>query len=560
MKMIPTVTTKNYRGIEYIDLDDYDISMIRELVASRARFKDVQELIEKLDAISVEDLANVFVKHFFVTSFHQNDSYIAIIAIYSKLMELLDGDRYLRIGSSQRSLSNGIGVFGVPLNNTSDTDDELMEVLDSPDTPSIYHADGFGFPCSNSTDPVGQYIEFTTRIVFDDSFSSLNSGIEHDDMIPVAIRKDSSEELSDMLKSVFIDNNFDISGVDKGIEGYLKNNATINEYTATNAARILMSEHLLKDPNERILTDEDFKHIKKRTKVFAVPKESEREKLVGLVNERAKLNGVQQMLRMDRQRVQMNLASTCGGCNMVFAGPPGTAKTTLAREFAAMLEKLNIITDASSFEECRKSDIVGAYVGWTAMKVDELFSRVDACGGGVIFFDEIYTLSEKDATCYDVEAINCIVQNMENYRGRVFCIFAGYENKMDEFLSANPGIRSRIQFTIKFEEYDIETLCDVFACVAERGGFTVKGDCTDVLTDFFTRLKKIRGAQFGNGREARNLFTNAVQKMAIRLDGKKRLTKRQLVEITREDVELAADDILNSEIRIAPATRAIGIR
>ncbi|MBR0365445.1 MAG: AAA family ATPase, partial [Clostridia bacterium] len=269
--------------------------------------------------------------------------------------------------------------------------------------------------------------------------------------------------------------------------------------------------------------------------------------LVGLKNEREKLRGIIDMLRLETRRERFGYGRVSNGCNIVFAGPPGTAKTTLARQFARALSEMGLIEDDENFKECKKSDIIGAYVGWTAKQVDMMFHSISKKGGGVIFFDEIYTLTDSK-TDYDKEAITCITQNMENYRDKVFCIFAGYGDKMDEFLSANPGLRSRIQFNIKFGDYDNETLYEIFCSMAKGNGFEIKGECRETVVDFFARLKRSRGEQFGNGREARNLFTNAVQKMAHRLGDRTDTTRDDLTTLTGEDIRLATEDILSSEI------------
>ena len=189
--------------------------------------------------------------------------------------------------------------------------------------------------------------------------------------------------------------------------------------------------------------------------------------------------------------------------------------------------------------------------------MDKLFSDMAANGGGVIFFDEIYTLSENDSTSFDREAVTCIVQNMENYRDKVFCIFAGYEEKMMEFLSSNPGLSSRIPFTIKFGGYSDETLINIFSSIAAAEHYKIAGGCNDIISDFFGKLRAYRGERFGNGREARNLFTNAKQKHALRISGSRKKTTKMLTEISREDILAAISDILLSETG-AESVRRIG--
>lgn len=243
---------------------------------------------------------------------------------------------------------------------------------------------------------------------------------------------------------------------------------------------------------------------------------------------------------------------------MVFAGQPGTAKTTVAREFAKVLAERGIIPSTENFRECRKSDIVGQYVGHTAQKVDSLFQELHSKGGGVIFFDEIYTLSEKNNTSFDTEAINCITQNMENYRSSVFCIFAGYRGKMSDFINSNPGMSSRITTTINFATYDNSALCNIFDSIIRKNKFTVIGEYHDEINSFFDKLREMKGDNFGNGREARNLFDNAKRCAANRVISSKRLTKSMLSIITSEDIRTAAEEITASLIEEKSKSSPIG--
>jgi len=333
--------------------------------------------------------------------------------------------------------------------------------------------------------------------------------------------------------------------VKKSIVGLSEHPSVRNEYQAVAAVKNVMNTHLQLFGQSTVLSPLDFHNY------LATPKSEgasvgKRNDLVGLEKELKLVNGAVNLLEFDIKRKEKGLISAISGCNMVFTGQPGTAKTTVAREFAAVLAERGIIPGAQNFAECRKSDIVGQYVGHTAKKVDSLFQDLDSKGGGVIFFDEIYTLSEKNSTCFDIEAINCITQNMENYRSRIFCIFAGYPNKMTDFINSNPGLGSRISTTINFSNYDDDVLCQIFDGILKKSSFTVIGKYREQLADFFHRLRIKRGENFGNGREARNLFDNAKRCAANRLASVKRPTKKMLSIITAEDITTAAEEIIAS--------------
>ena len=330
-----------------------------------------------------------------------------------------------------------------------------------------------------------------------------------------------------------------------------------NEYQAVAAIKNVMNTHLELFGQMPVLNSIDFHNYTctRKTIKSSVGKENV---LVGLENELRLVNGAVNLLAYDIERMKRGLVSTVSGCNMVFAGQPGTAKTTIAREFATVLAERGIIPSIENFRECRKSDIVGQYVGHTAQKVDSLFQELHNSGGGVIFFDEIYTLSEKHSTCFDTEAINCITQNMENYRSSIFCIFAGYRQKMSDFINSNPGLSSRITTTINFSTYDNAALCKIFDSIIKKNKFTVEGNYYNEINAFFDKLREKKGENFGNGREARNLFDNAKRCAANRISTEKRPTKKMLSVITSEDIKIASEEIIASLIENESRYNPIG--
>ena len=141
--------------------------------------------------------------------------------------------------------------------------------------------------------------------------------------------------------------------------------------------------------------------------------------------------------------------------HMVFTGNPGTAKTTVARLLAQIMQD-NGLLSRGHLVEVGRSDLVGKYVGWTAKCVKEKFKEAK---GGVLFIDEAYSLLDNRAGSYGDEAINTIVQEMENHREELVVIFAGYPEKMEEFIQKNPGLRSRIAFHVSFPDYNELELC-----------------------------------------------------------------------------------------------------
>ena len=197
--------------------------------------------------------------------------------------------------------------------------------------------------------------------------------------------------------------------------------------------------------------------------------------------------------------------------HMVFTGNPGTAKTTVARLFAQIM-KDNGLLPVGDLIEVGRADLVGKYVGWTAPTVKRKF---EAAKGSVLFIDEAYSLVDDTDGLYGDEAINTIVQEMENHRQDTVVIFAGYPDKMERFLQKNPGLRSRIAFHVPFEDYSPEELLGIFTLMAKGQKLELAPGVGERLLPVFRKAAK--GEDFGNGRFARNLLEKSRMKQASRL-------------------------------------------
>ena len=175
--------------------------------------------------------------------------------------------------------------------------------------------------------------------------------------------------------------------------------------------------------------------------------------------------------------------------------------------------------------EVGRADLVGKYVGWTAPLVKSKFN--DALGG-VLFIDEAYSLTDDRSGSFGDEAITTIVQEMENHRDDVVVIFAGYPDKMEEFLEKNPGLRSRIAFHVPFADYSSEELCEIAGLIGKNKGFRLSEDAMEKLETVFDA---VRGqSDFGNGRYVRNILEQA------RMAQASRLLKADFDSVTAEDI------------------------
>lgn len=196
--------------------------------------------------------------------------------------------------------------------------------------------------------------------------------------------------------------------------------------------------------------------------------------------------------------------------NMEFVGNPGTAKTTVARIVAGLLKEIGIIK-TGEFIEVGRADLVAKYVGQTAPMVQNVFQRAK---GGVLFIDEAYSLLEERRGEFGDEAINMIVQEMENNRKDTIVIFAGYPDEMEKFFLRNPGLRSRVPFRVNFEDYNVEEMLDICKLEAFKKGFLTDDMADKKIMEICE--KSIENKNNGNGRFCRNLIETGVLNFAFR--------------------------------------------
>ncbi len=222
--------------------------------------------------------------------------------------------------------------------------------------------------------------------------------------------------------------------------------------------------------------------------------------------------------------------------HMVFTGNPGTAKTTVARLFARIMKENGILSQGNLIEVGR-GDLVGKYVGWTAQTVQQKFR---AAKGSVLFIDEAYSLLDGHENSFGDEAINTIVQEMENCRDSTVVIFAGYPGPMEQFLSRNPGLRSRIAFHVPFEDYGEEELFTIVETLTGAKGLRLAPGVREKLLPILRESMGEPG--FGNGRFARGLVEKAAMLQASRLlrTDVDSLTDRELRTLLPEDFAVPA--------------------
>lgn len=237
----------------------------------------------------------------------------------------------------------------------------------------------------------------------------------------------------------------------------------------------------------------------------------ELDSMIGLASAKDVISKALAKFKLDKICMDKGINRSRSSMHMVFTGNPGTAKTTVARLCAEILNDEKILS-TGSFVEAGRADLVGSHVGETAILVKEKFREAQ---GGVLFIDEAYSLCDSVKGGYGDEAINTIVQEMENHREDTVVIFAGYPEPMKEFLERNPGMKSRIAFHVTFDDYSTDDLCKISKLMASKNNMTITEDAMEKLRSDFDRARA--SADFGNGRYARKLLEEAEMNLAERV-------------------------------------------
>ena len=270
--------------------------------------------------------------------------------------------------------------------------------------------------------------------------------------------------------------------------------------------------------------------------------------MVGLASVKKEIQNLAAFLNLQIRRGETN---TFQGKHYVFTGNPGTGKTTVARIMADVFRSLGILSRGQLIEADR-SKLVAGFAGQTAIKTNQL---IDSAMGGVLFIDEAYTLKSNDQDSFGAEAIDTLLKRLEDDRGKFICIVAGYTDNMHDFIDSNPGLKSRFTQTIHFEDYTPDELTQIFLNLAKDKNFTVDEETKGTIHRQFEQLYLRRDKNFGNAREARRIFDQAIEKQSQRLItimGTRDFKEEDMFRITSADLAIETavkarplDEVLN---------------
>ena len=257
--------------------------------------------------------------------------------------------------------------------------------------------------------------------------------------------------------------------------------------------------------------------------------------LIGLKNVKSKVNDLIIYQKVQKMREKEGLNAVKSTLHLSFTGNPGTGKTTVARIIGRIYKQLGLLSKGH-FIEVSRTDLIAGYQGQTALKVKNVIEKAK---GGVLFIDEAYSITENEQSdSYGRECITELTKALEDYRNDLVVIVAGYSEPMKIFFSSNPGLKSRFNTFIEFEDYNTKELLEILISMCKNNDYDLTEKAKIKLNDFFETELENKKENFSNGRMVRNVYDDLVMNHARRVVNIENITKEDLLLITDLDFKL----------------------
>ena len=259
---------------------------------------------------------------------------------------------------------------------------------------------------------------------------------------------------------------------------------------------------------------------------------SELNELVGLNSVKSKVNDLIAFQRIQLLREKNGLHSQKSTLHLAFTGNPGTGKTTVARIIGRIYKQLGLLSKGH-FMEVSRTDLIAGYQGQTALKVKKVIEKAK---GGVLFIDEAYSLTENDhSDSYGRECLTELTKALEDYRDDLVVIVAGYTEPMNKFFASNPGLKSRFNTFIEFNDYSTEELLSILISMCKKNDYILSDEVKQKIKNYLDEQIKHKTDNFANGRLMRNIYDDLIMNQARRISLLDKFTRENLSLITEAD-------------------------
>lgn len=277
--------------------------------------------------------------------------------------------------------------------------------------------------------------------------------------------------------------------------------------------------------------DELYQNLKETSNIPLKDLLKELYGLVGLNNVKQQVRNLISFNKIQKMRVDNGLKKSDKTLHMAFLGNPGTGKTTVARIIGKMYKSIGLLSKGH-FIEASRTDLIAEYQGQTAIKVKRLINRAK---GGVLFIDEAYSITENDnSDSYGRECLTELTKALEDYRDDLVVIVAGYTNLMEQFFNSNPGLKSRFNTFIFFNDYTLEELVDIFRNLCRVNEYDANEKTIKKVSEWLEFKLNQKDENFSNGRLVRNLFDDIIMNQSIRLSEHDGVISKEILKTLKE--------------------------